>query len=92
MKITGPFADVDLASHILKMVPRSWKDQYKLSEATVPQSVRKLLEALECIKKVFLTDKDHEGPKSSTKPIDSTKRKMVSFDERIPKRCRRENH
>jgi hypothetical protein len=77
MKIIGTIDDADLASHILRMVPRTWQDQYKLNGATVPQSVRKLLEALECIKKAFPTDKDHEGPKSSTKPSNSTKRRRI---------------
>ena len=28
--IIGPFDDADLASHIIRMVPRTWQDQYKL--------------------------------------------------------------
>jgi hypothetical protein len=39
-KVCGPFDDTDLASHILRMVPRNWQDQYELSGALVPQSVR----------------------------------------------------
>jgi hypothetical protein len=42
------------------MVPRNWQNQYKLMGATVPQSVHKLLEALEHIYKAFLTDKECE--------------------------------
>ena len=76
-KITGLLDDTDLASRILRMIPRTWQEKYKLNGATVPQCVRKLLEAQEFIEKAFLTDKDHEGPKSSTKLSDSTKRKMI---------------
>ena len=84
--IIGPFDYADLASHILRMVPKNWQDRNELSGATCPQSVRKLLEALEFLKKAFLTDKDCEGPKSSMKPSNSTKRKTISFYDRIPKR------
>ena len=62
-----PFDDVDFASHILRMVPRHWQDQYELTGATVPQSVCKLLEALEHIKKAFLSEKEHEGTHMSAK-------------------------
>ena len=37
------FDDTDLATHILRMVPRQWQYQYKLTGSTVPQSVHKLL-------------------------------------------------
>ena len=90
--IIGPFDDANLASRILRMVPRTWQDQYKLRGATVPRSVRKLLKALERIENVFPTGKDHEGTKSCTKPSNSTKRKMISCDERIPKRCCKEKY
>ena len=47
-KVVEPFNfnDADLASHILRMVPKHWQDQYKLTGRTVPQSVCKLLEVL----------------------------------------------
>ena len=41
-KVVQAFDDVDLASHILRMVPRNWQDQYELTGGTVPQSVCKL--------------------------------------------------
>eukprot|EP00804_Cyclotella_cryptica_P013956 CCRYP_002458-RA/>CCRYP_002458-RA protein AED:0.31 eAED:0.57 QI:0/0/0/1/0/0/4/0/443 len=56
-KVCGPFDDADLASHILRMVPRNWQDQYELSGALVPQSVRELLEVLERIEKAYPTEK-----------------------------------
>ena len=61
MKTIGSFDDADLANHILRMVPRNWQDHYKLSEATFPQIVRKLLEALECIKKPFQSTRIMKG-------------------------------
>ena len=74
-----PLDDFDLASIILRMVPTNWQDQYKLSGATVPQSIQKLLESLECIKKAFPTDKDPEGHKTSAKSGNSAKKKMALF-------------
>ena len=38
-KAAQSFNDTDLASHILRMVPRRWQDQYKLMDISVPQSV-----------------------------------------------------
>jgi hypothetical protein len=91
-KVCGPFDDSDLASHILRMVPRNWQDQYELSGALVPQSVRELLEVLERIEKAYPTDKVGEGPKNAAKSSDSSKKKMVSFSDRIPKRRRTEKY
>jgi hypothetical protein len=87
-KVMKPFNDVDLASHILRMVPRNWQDQYKLTGASVPQSVHKLLEVLEHVEKAFPTKKECTGPKASAKGGSSSKKKMVAFRDRIPKKRR----
>jgi hypothetical protein len=63
------------------MVPKHWQDQYKLMGGTVPQSVCKLLEALERIEKAFPTDKEREGPKASVTGGGSSKKQMVSFSD-----------
>jgi hypothetical protein len=76
-----PFDDANLASHMLRMVPKHWQDHYKLTGGTVPQSVCKLLEALECIEKAFLTEKECEGPKASMTGGDSSKKMMVTFSD-----------
>ena len=53
-----------------------------------PQSVRELLEVLERIEKAYPTKKVGEGPKTGAKSNDSSRKKMVSFSDRIPKkRC-----
>ena len=57
-KVVQAFDDVDLASHILRMVPRNWQDQYELTVGSVPQSIRKLVEALEHIEKAYPTEKE----------------------------------
>ena len=68
------------------MVPRNWQDQYKLTVGSVPQSVRKLLEALERIKKAYPTEKEWEGPKANTTGSGSSKKRMVPFSDRVPKK------
>ena len=75
------FDDVNLVSHILRMVPRHWQDQYELMGAIVPESVCKLLEALYRIEKVFPTEKEHEGPNASTTGGGSCKKRMVTFSD-----------
>jgi hypothetical protein len=81
-----PFDDADLASHILRMVPKHSQDQYKLMGGTVPQSMRKLLKVLERIKKAFPAEKECEGPKASMTGGDSSKKLMASFSDQIPKK------
>jgi hypothetical protein len=80
-KVVEPFDVPDLASHILRMVPKHWQDQYKLTGVTVPQSVRKLLDALERIEKTFPTEKECKGPKASATEGGSSKKRMVSFSD-----------
>ena len=82
---TQAFDGVDLASHILWMVPRNWQDQY-----TVLQSVQKLLKVLECTQKAYPTKKEHEGPKAGAAGGDSSKKRMVSFSDQIPKKSFKE--
>ena len=67
------------------MCPRTWQAQYELTVDTVPQSVHKLLEALDHIEKAFPTDKEKDK-KGKINPGDSNKRMMVSLSERIPKK------
>eukprot|EP00804_Cyclotella_cryptica_P017393 CCRYP_016628-RA/>CCRYP_016628-RA protein AED:0.80 eAED:1.00 QI:0/-1/0/1/-1/1/1/0/122 len=74
------------------MVPRNWQDQYELSGALVPQSVRELLEVLERIEKAYPMEKVGEGPKTVAKSNDSSRKKMVSFSDRIPKKRRPEKY
>ena len=72
------------------MVPKQWQDQYELMGNTVPQSVRKLLEALERIEKAFPTEKDRKRPKTGTTGGSSSKKRMVTFIDRIPKKSRKD--
>jgi hypothetical protein len=56
------------------MVPKHWQDQYKLTGSIVPQSMCKLLKALERIEKAFPTEKEWEGPKASVTGGGSSKK------------------
>ena len=58
----------------------------------VPQSIRELLEVLECIEKAYPTDKVGGGAKTNTKSTESSKRKMITFNDQIPKKRRTEKH
>jgi hypothetical protein len=72
------------------MVPKQWQDQYELMGGTVPQSVYKLLKALECIEMAFPPEKKCEGPKASVTGGGSSKKRMVSVSDQIPKKSRKE--
>jgi hypothetical protein len=58
--------------------------------ATVPQSVCKLLEALERIEKAFPTEKECKGPKANTNRGGSSKKKIVTFSNQTPKKSHRD--
>ena len=52
--------------------------------------MRKLLKMLENIEKAFPTKKDHKNPKAGTTGGGSSKKRMVSFNDRIPKKSRKD--
>ena len=53
--------------------------------------MRKLLKVLERIKKAFATEKDNrEGSKSGSTGGGSSKKRMVSFSDQIPNKCRKD--
>ena len=43
-KVVQAFDDPHLVSHILRMVPMQWQDQYELMGSTVPHTENELLE------------------------------------------------
>eukprot|EP00804_Cyclotella_cryptica_P029600 CCRYP_017308-RA/>CCRYP_017308-RA protein AED:0.23 eAED:0.61 QI:0/0/0/0.75/1/1/4/0/372 len=88
-KKVGPIDDADLAGHILRMCPGTWQAQYELKAKTVPQCVRDLLDDLKKIEKAFPTERDQSAKKGKLNPSKSNKKKMVSFNEPIPKRFAR---
>ena len=76
-KKVGPFNDADLVSNILCMCPRTWKAHYDLTEDTVPQSIQKLLDAQEKIKKAFPMDCEQAG-KRKANPSNFNKRNSMN--------------
>ena len=82
IKITGPFDDADLASHILRIVPRNWQDQCKLSGATVP---RKLFEALENIEKPFWLTRIMKGPRAALNQVTFPRGRWSPLMKRLPR-------
>jgi hypothetical protein len=83
MKKVRPIEHADHAGHIF----------YELKANTVPQCVCDLFNDLENIKKAFPTEWEQPGKKGKANPSDSTKQKMVSFNEPIPKKpCKDAKH
>eukprot|EP00804_Cyclotella_cryptica_P002897 CCRYP_020869-RA/>CCRYP_020869-RA protein AED:0.31 eAED:0.75 QI:0/0/0/1/1/1/3/0/338 len=79
-----PLDDADLATHLLRMCPAKWQNQYDLTENTTPVSTRALLLVLENIENNAELD---NKPANTTKAKGAdTKRKMESIDSRIPKK------
>jgi hypothetical protein len=55
-----PFSEADLASHILRMCPHQWQDQYNLQErGMAPMDMRYLQASLKAIEHVFTPEKTH---------------------------------
>ena len=79
-KLTKKVASFDYAictSHILCMCPRTWQAEYELTEDTVPQSIQKLLDAQEKIKKAFPMDCEQAG-KRKANPSNFNKRNSMN--------------
>ncbi len=48
-----PFVEADLASHVLRMCPYTWQDQYNLHEKRgAPTNMRSLIQSLEAIERL----------------------------------------
>jgi hypothetical protein len=65
-----PFSKADLASHVLRMCPHQWQDQYNLQEkGMTPMDMHFLQASLEAIKRVSTREKAHapSGKKASHK-------------------------
>lgn len=86
-KEAKPFDEHDLANLILRMCPREWETQWKLSQKTVPQTVTELVEVLETIEEAYNAKRAQEKSKGSS----DGKRKnghMSSPNDRIPKKAK----
>jgi len=92
-----PFAKADLASHVLKMCPYTWQDQYNLHKKDgTPVDMRLLLLSLEAIQCVCGREgSDKSNPSCDKKPLHSEKKgtKRPGTDSpRVPKKVRTERN
>jgi len=70
------FAEADLASHVLRMCPYTWQDQYNLHEkGGAPTNMHSLLQSLEAIERVFGQEGSNKSnPSRDEKPSHSEKK------------------
>jgi hypothetical protein len=86
-----PFTEADLASHVLRMCPHQWQDQYNLQEkGMTPMDMGTLLTSLEAIERVCTHEKAHvpSREKASHKNKSGTKRLSTGATLRVPKKIR----
>jgi hypothetical protein len=84
-----PFTKADLASHVLRMCPHQWQDQYNLQEkGMTPMDMRTLLASLEAIECVRTHKKAHvpSGVKTSHKNKAGTKWPVLELRCRFPRK------
>jgi hypothetical protein len=77
MTANVPFSKADLASHVLRMCPHQWQDQYNLQEkGMTPMDMRSLQASLKAIERVCTPEKAHvqSGEKASHKKEAGAKR------------------
>jgi hypothetical protein len=84
-----PFSEADLASHVLRMCPHQWQDQYNLHEkGMTPVDMHLLQTSLEAIKCMCTQEKAHVPPskKASQKSETGTKRPSNGVTKQVPKK------
>jgi hypothetical protein len=60
MPVNVPFTKADLVSHVLRMCPHQWQDQYNLQEkGMTPMDMHSLQASLEAIERVCTPEKAH---------------------------------
>jgi hypothetical protein len=92
-----PFAEADLASHVLRMCPYARQDQYNLHEkGGTPVDMRSLLLSLEAIERICGREGSKKSnPSRNKKPLHSEKKgtKQPGTDSpRVPKKVRTKKH
>jgi len=91
------FPEADLASHVLRMCPYTWQDQYNLHEkGGAPTDIRSLLQSLEAIERVCGQEGNAKSnPSRDKKPSGSEKKgtkRPGTESPRVPKKVRTEKH
>jgi hypothetical protein len=88
-----PFAEADLASHVLRMCPYTWQDQYNLHEKDgAPTNMCLLLQSLKAIERVCVQEGSNKSnPSRDEKPLHSEKKgpkRPGTESPRVPKKVR----
>ncbi len=91
------FPEADLASHVLRMCPYTWQDQYNLHEkGGAPTNMHSLLQSLEAIGRVCGQEgSSKSNPSRNEKPSHSEKKgtKQPGTENlRVPKKVRTKKH
>jgi hypothetical protein len=92
-----PFAEADLASHVLRMCPYAWQDQYNLhKKCGTPVDMCSLLQSLEAIERVCGQERSEmPNPSRGKKPSHSKKKgtkQPGTESPRVLKKVRTEKH
>jgi hypothetical protein len=92
-----PFAEADLASHVLRMCPYAWQDQYHLhKKGGAPADMHLLLQSLEAIERVCGQERsDKSNPSRGKKALHSEKKgtkQPGTESPRVPKKVCTEKH
>ncbi len=86
-----PFTEADLASHVLRMCPHQWQDQYNLQEkGMTPMDMHTLQAFLKAIERVCTHEKAHvpSGEKASYKNKAGAKQPSTGATMWVPKKVR----
>ena len=91
------FAEADLASHVLRMCPYTWQDQYNLHEkGGAPTDIRSLLQSLEAIERVCGQEGSSKSNPSRDEKASHSEKKGTkrpgTESPRVPKKVRTEKH
>ncbi len=87
--VNMPFMEADLASHVLRMCPHQWQDQYNLQEkGMTPMDMHTFQASLEAIERVCTHKKAHapSGEKASHKNEAGAKRPSNGATRQVPKK------
>jgi hypothetical protein len=93
-----PFAEADLSSHVLRMCPYAWQDQYNLREkGGTSVDMRSLLLSLEAIKRVCGQERSDKSNTSCDKKAlhsekKGTKQPGTDHSPRVAKKVRTKKH
>jgi hypothetical protein len=90
-----PFTEAELGSHVLRMSPLQWQDQYNMNKkGMMPMDMRLLLTSLEAIEPIFTYKKGNleSSEKSSNKGKKGKKHPGTNSTARAPKKVCFEKH